>query len=94
LSFVDKIKSRKKRHPGHSRNVIDPIIKYLSLILLCLGAGFATLNLQLTGFALFVPAPVQFLRARKEEDLFVKHFGTAYTAYRKKTPMIVPGWFR
>ncbi len=67
---------------------------YLSLILLCLGAGFATLNLLLTGFALFVLAPVQFLRARKEEDLFLKHFGKAYTAYRKKTPMIVPGRFR
>lgn len=67
---------------------------YLSLILLCLGAGVATLNLLLTGFALFVLAPVQFLRARKEEDLFVKHFGKTYTAYRKKTPMIVPGRFR
>ncbi len=67
---------------------------YLSLILLGLGAGLSTLNLPLIGFALFVLAPVQFLRARKEEKLFVKHFGLAYTAYQKKTPMMFPLRFR
>ena len=67
---------------------------YLSLILLGLGAGLSTLNLLLIGFALFVLAPVQFLRARKEEELFVKHFGLAYTGYQKKTPMIFPVRFR
>jgi len=67
---------------------------YLSLILLGLGAGLSTLNLLLIGFALFVLTPVQFLRARKEEDLFVKHFGLAYTSYKKKTPMIFPVRFR
>lgn len=63
---------------------------YLSLILLGLGAALSTLNLLLMGFALFVLAPVQFFRARKEEGLFVKHFGQAYTEYQKKTPMIFP----
>ena len=67
---------------------------YLSLILLGLGAGLTTLNLLLMGFSLFVLAPVQFLRARKEEELFVKHFGLAYTGYQKKTPMIFPVRFR
>ena len=67
---------------------------YLSLILLGLGAGLSTLNLLLIGFALFVLAPVQFLRAKKEEELFVKHFGPAYTGYQKKTPMIFPVRFR
>jgi len=67
---------------------------YLSLILLGLGAGLSTLNLLLIGFALFVLTPVQFLRARKGEDLFVKHFGLAYTSYKKKTPMIFPVRFR
>lgn len=67
---------------------------YLSLILLGLGAGLSTLNLLLIGFALFVLAPVQSLRAKKEEELFVKHFGPAYTGYQKKTPMIFPGRFR
>ena len=67
---------------------------YLSLVLLGLGAGLSTLNLLLIGFALFVLAPVQFLRARKEEELFVKHFGLAYTGYQKKTPMIFPVRFR
>jgi len=55
---------------------------YLSLILLWPGAGLVSLNLLLVGFALFVPAPVQFLRARKEEELFVRHFGQAYTGIR------------
>lgn len=63
---------------------------YLSLILIGLGAGLSTLNLLLMGFALFVLAPVQFLRAKKEEGLFVKHFGSAYLEYQKKTPMIFP----
>ena len=67
---------------------------YLSLILLGLGAGLSTLNLLLIGFVLFVLAPVQFLRARKEEELFVRHFGLAYTGYQKKTPMIFPVRFR
>ena len=67
---------------------------YLSLILLGLGAGLSTLNLLLIGFALFVLTPVQFLRAGKEEELFVKHFGLAYTGYQKKTPMIFPVRFR
>lgn len=67
---------------------------YLSLILLGLGAGLSTLNLLLIGFALFVLTPVQFLRARKEEELFVKHFGLAYIGYQKKTPMIFPARFR
>jgi len=67
---------------------------YLSLILLGLGAGLSTLNLLLIGFALFVLTPVQLLRARKEEELFVKHFGLAYTGYQKKTPMIFPVRFR
>jgi len=67
---------------------------YLSLILLGLGAGLTILNLLLIGFALFMLAPVQFLRARKEEELFVKHFGLAYTGYQKKTPMIFPVRFR
>jgi protein-S-isoprenylcysteine O-methyltransferase Ste14 len=63
---------------------------YLSLILLGLGAGLSTMNLLLLGFSLFVLAPVQFLRAKKEEGLFIKHFGRAYTEYQKKTPMIFP----
>jgi len=67
---------------------------YLSLILLGLGAGLSTLNLLLIGFALFALAPVQFLRARKEEELFVRHFGQAYTGYQKKTPMLFPLRFR
>ena len=67
---------------------------YLSLILLGLGAGLSTLNLLLIGFALFVLTPVQLLRARKEEELFVKHFGLAYTGYQKKTPMIFPVRFK
>ena len=67
---------------------------YLSLILLGLGAGLTTLNLLLIGFILFVLAPVQFLRARKEEELFVRHFGLAYTGYQKKTPMLFPLLFR
>jgi protein-S-isoprenylcysteine O-methyltransferase Ste14 len=67
---------------------------YLSLILLGLGAGLTTLNLLLIGFTLFVLAPVQFLRARKEEELFVKHFGLAYKGYQKKTSMIFPVRFR
>ena len=67
---------------------------YLSLILLGLGAGLSTLNSLLIGFVLFVLAPVQFLRAKKEEELFVKHFGLAYTEYQNKTPMIFPGRFR
>jgi len=67
---------------------------YLSLILLGLGAGLSTLNLLLIGFVLFVLTPVQFFRARKEEELFVRHFGLAYTGYQKKTPMIFPLRFR
>jgi protein-S-isoprenylcysteine O-methyltransferase Ste14 len=67
---------------------------YLSLILIGLGAGLSTLNLLLIGFSLFVLAPVQYARGRKEEELFIKHFGKAYTDYRKKTPMIFPLRFR
>lgn len=67
---------------------------YLSLVLLGLGAGLSTLNLLLIGFVLFVLAPVQFLRARKEEELFVRHFGPAYTEYQRKTPMLFPVRFR
>jgi protein-S-isoprenylcysteine O-methyltransferase Ste14 len=67
---------------------------YLSLILLGLGAGLSTLNLLLIGFVLFMLAPVQFLRARKEEELFVKHFGHEYMGYQKKTPMIFPVRFK
>lgn len=63
---------------------------YLSLILLGFGAGLSTLNLLLMGFALFVLAPAQFLRAKKEEGLFVKHFGSVYREYQKKTPMLFP----
>jgi len=63
---------------------------YLSLILIGLGSGLSTLNFLLIGFSLFVLAPVQYFRGRKEEALFVKHFGNAYTAYRKKTPMLFP----
>ena len=66
---------------------------YLSLILLGVGAGLSTLNLLLMGFSVLVMAPVQFLRARAEEMLFVKHFGRAYTEYQKKTPMIFPVCF-
>ena len=67
---------------------------YLSLILLALGAGLATLNLLLMGFALSVLAPVQFLRAKKEEELLRRHFGIQYNEYQKKTPMIFPLRFR
>ncbi len=63
---------------------------YFSLILLGFGAGLSTLNLLLMGFTLFVLAPVQFLRAKKEEELFLKHFGSAYIEYQKKTPMLFP----
>jgi len=52
------------------------------------------MNFLLMGFALSVLAPAQFFRARKEEELFVKHFGRAYTGYQKKTPMIFPYRFR
>jgi protein-S-isoprenylcysteine O-methyltransferase Ste14 len=67
---------------------------YLSLILLAVGAGLSTLNLLLVGFALFALAPVQFLRAKKEEELFKRHFGSEYAEYQKKTPMIFPCCFK
>ena len=67
---------------------------YLSLIMLGLGAGLSTLNLLLIGFTIFLLAPVQFLRARKEEQLFVKYFGQAYASYQQNTPMIFPVRFR
>lgn len=67
---------------------------YLSLILLGMGAGLSTINLLLLVFTLFVLAPIQFLRAKKEEELFLKHFGQAYTEYQKKTPMIFPRFSR
>lgn len=67
---------------------------YLSLILLGLGAGLSTLNMLLIGYSLCIVAPVQFLRGRKEEELFIKHFGKAYDEYRRKTPLIFPFRFR
>jgi protein-S-isoprenylcysteine O-methyltransferase Ste14 len=67
---------------------------YLSLILLWPGAGLVSLNLLLVGFALFVPAPVQFLRARKEGKTFCEAFRTSVHLCQVSTPMIIPRLFR
>jgi protein-S-isoprenylcysteine O-methyltransferase Ste14 len=63
---------------------------YLSVLMLWAGGMLALLSWALAvGLVLFVPA--FYLRARAEEELLTRHFGTAYSAYATRVPMLLPG---
>lgn len=73
---------------GPCRCVRHPI--YLGLVLLALGQSAAFASWPAAAVALIAIAPTFAWRARTEEKLLGRIFGERYSAYRRRTRMIVP----
>ena len=65
------------------------LVKYLSQILLDLGATAATLSFILAPFAI-IQIPFLFMRASLEDKLMEKHFGENFKNYKSKSGQIIP----
>lgn len=63
---------------------------YTGLGLHFTGACLATGSLLLIAGTLLVSLPAFYARARAEERMLRDHFGTAYEAYAREVPMLVP----
>lgn len=63
--------------------------QYFSQILVDIGAALATLSFILAPLAL-VQIVIMFLRASFEDKLLQKHFGNEFTAYKKKSGLLLP----
>lgn len=63
---------------------------YTGLVALGVGLGVAYDSAITLGLALVFVVPFV-LHALIEEQLFARHFGDAWTAYRARVPMLVPG---
>jgi protein-S-isoprenylcysteine O-methyltransferase Ste14 len=66
---------------------------YLSVLMLWAGGTLALLS-PVLAIGLVVLVPAFWLRARAEERLFTRHFGSAYTAYAARVPMFLPDFLR
>ena len=75
---------------GPYRYVRNPMLTGVFLILLGLGLGVHSFSLVFLFTPIFVVMNVWELK-RIEEPELVRRFGNAYTAYRTRTPMFIPG---
>lgn len=64
---------------------------YLSILLLWAGGALALLSWVMAVCCL-VLVPLFAARARTEEALLTRHFGSAYRRYAARVPMLLPGW--
>lgn len=81
--------------PGHELVTRGPyaIVRhpmYTGLLVLGAGLGVAYDSALTLGVALVFAVPLT-LHALIEEQLFARHFGDAWEAYRARVPMMVPG---
>jgi protein-S-isoprenylcysteine O-methyltransferase Ste14 len=81
--------------PGHELVTRGPygIVRhpmYTGLLLLGAGLGVAYDSALTLGVALMFAVPFT-LHALIEEQLFARHFGEAWSDYRRRVPMLVPG---
>lgn len=84
-----------KIYNGHSLVTTGPykIVRhplYASLIWIFLGGSLVYMNLASLLLNLFVFVPMMAIRAKKEDELLSKNFGTEYNEYRKRTGMFFP----
>lgn len=66
----------------------------LGLLLVCLGAGFATGSVLSLGVSLVVLIPISCVRVRYEERSLRDEFGDFYVDYEKRTGCFLPSWSR
>jgi protein-S-isoprenylcysteine O-methyltransferase Ste14 len=64
---------------------------YLAVLLLWAGGALSLLS-PLMALCWLVLLPASVVRARAEERLLTRHFGSVYDAYAARVPMLVPGW--
>lgn len=64
---------------------------YLSILLLWGGSALALLS-PLMALCWLALVPAFAARSRAEERLLTRHFGSAYSAYAARVPMLVPRW--
>ncbi len=63
---------------------------YMSGVAIWLGAGMGTLSWLIAVVGMAIIAPTFYLRARREEQLILDHFGLRYCEYRARVPMLLP----
>lgn len=78
---------------GPYRYVRNPMLSGVFLFLFGLGFAIKSLSLVLIFTPLFVLANVWELKAIEEPEL-VRRLGEDYLAYRRRTPMFIPGFGR
>jgi len=71
----------------HFNYIRHPI--YVGVILSCVGAELVARSYLFIVFLAFISL-MSYIQSKKEEQLLVKHFGTAYKNYMQKTNMFVP----
>ena len=82
--------------PGHELVTRGPYAfvrhpMYLGLLVFGAGLGIAYDSALSLGLALLFSVPLV-LHALIEEQMFARHFGDDWQAYRARVPMLVPGW--
>ena len=77
--LVEKKLYRFVRHP-----------QYASQLLSDLGAGIALLSYLVTPVVILVEIPLFIMRARFEEKMLLKHFGSQFVSYKKKSGFMIP----
>ncbi len=64
--------------------------QYVSQILSDLGVGVALMGYLVIPIVLILEIPLFILRAKKEEEIFEKHFRSEFTSYKEKTGFFFP----
>ena len=64
--------------------------QYLSQILSDIGVGIALMGYVIVPIVLLLELPLFILRAKAEEELLNKHFGSSYQDYKNKSGFLLP----
>ena len=82
------LKGHKLKTEGWYRSVRHP--QYLFQLISDIGAGLALASWLVIPVVLLAELPALVMRARLEEKILQNHFGSEYTAYRKKSGFFIP----
>ena len=82
------LKGHKLKTEGWYRSVRHP--QYLFQLIADIGAGLALASWLVIPVVLLAELPALVMRARLEEKILQNHFGSEYTAYRKKSGFFIP----
>ncbi len=64
--------------------------QYLFQVISDIGAGIALQSYLVVPIVILIELPLFIMRAKKEEELFTKHFGEEFSSYKKRSGFFLP----